>query len=161
LAVLKDGLVVDGWMALVSGREIAQHGLPSHDALAVMTEGARWIDQQWLAQFALYGLSSLGGMKLTLLVHVALGVGALAGAAVLGAALVSLAGIVRLAQARRIAPGTLLLAVAPWACLFASPYALHLPAYYEKILVGGNFSRFVSEWAPTTLKAETAPVYLL
>jgi hypothetical protein len=237
LAALKDGLVVDGWMALVLGREIAQHGLPSHDALAVMTDGARWIDQQWLAQLGLYGLSNLGGVKLALLVHTALVVGALVGAAVLarrlgasarattwvcipvliayypvssvlrpqtfayplfvavlwllvtdartptkrvfaalpllvlwanvhgsallGVGLVSLAGLVRLAQARRIAPTAVLLAVAPWACLLASPYALHLPSYYEKILVGGNFSRFVSEWAPTTLTAETAAVYLL
>jgi hypothetical protein len=237
LAALKDGLVVDGWMALVSGREIAHHGLPSHDTLAVMTDGARWIDQQWLAQLALYGLWSLGGVRLTLLVHAALVVGALAGAAVLarrlgasarattwvcipvliayypvasvlrpqtfayplfvavlwllvtdargpsrlvfatlpllvlwanvhgsallGAGLVALAGIVRLVQARRIPPAAVALVVAPWVCLLASPYALHLPAYYEKILVGGHFSRFVSEWAPTTLTAETAAIYLL
>ena len=45
----------------------------------------------------------------------------------------------------------LALLLAPWACVFASPYALHLPAYYEKILVGGNFKQFVTEWAPTTL----------
>jgi hypothetical protein len=45
--------------------------------------------------------------------------------------------------------------------LFASPYALHLPTYYEKILVGGDFKDFVTEWAPTTLTANTAAVYLL
>jgi hypothetical protein len=88
------------------------------------------------------------------------------GSVLLGAALVSVAGIVRLLGAHRrsrrgdTARG-LLLALAPWPCVLASPYAAHLPAYYEKILVGGNFSRFVSEWAPTTLTRETAPVYLL
>jgi hypothetical protein len=51
--------------------------------------------------------------------------------------------------------------LAPWACLFASPYALHLPSYYNKILVGGHFKQFVTEWAPTTLTAGTAAVYLL
>jgi hypothetical protein len=238
LAALRQGLVVDGWMALVSGREIAQHGLPVHDTLATMTHGHRWVDQQWLAQLLLYWLWIAGGVKLALLVHATLGIGALAGAAALarrlggsartttwvclpvlvayypessvlrpqtfayplfvaalwllatdarapskrvfltlpllilwanlhgsvliGAALVSLAGLASLAQhVRRPSARGLVLVVAPWLCVLASPYALHLPSYYEKILVGGNFSHFVSEWAPTTLTASTAPVYLL
>ena len=41
----------------------------------------------------------------------------------------------------------LVLAVGAWPCLLVSPYALHLPGYYEKILVGGDFSHFVTEWA--------------
>jgi hypothetical protein len=45
--------------------------------------------------------------------------------------------------------------------VFASPYGPHLPAYYEKILVGGDFKHFVTEWAPTTLSAQTAAVYLV
>src|SRR5205823_979989 len=53
------------------------------------------------------------------------------------------------------------LAIAPWLCVLASPYALQLPAYYATILRGNGFSRFVSEWAPTTLTAVTVPVYLL
>src|ERR1700759_289767 len=56
VVALRKELVVDGWMALVSGRWIAQHGLPSHDTLTVWTYGHRWIDQQWLAQLSLYGL---------------------------------------------------------------------------------------------------------
>jgi hypothetical protein len=242
LAALRHALVVDGWMALVSGREIAQHGLPAHDALAAWTAGDRWIDQQWLAQLLLYGLSRAGGVKLALLVHAALTSGALAGAAVLarrlggsarattwvclpvmvayypesavlrpqtfayplfvavlwllaadartrsrrvfatlpilvlwanlhgsvllGAALVSLAGVVHVAESlrrahRRVSASGLVLTLAPWLCVLASPYALRLPAYYETILVGGNFSHFVTEWAPTTLTVATAPVYLL
>jgi hypothetical protein len=238
LAALRQGLVVDGWMALVSGREIAQHGLPVHDTLATMTHGHRWVDQQWVAQLLLYWLWSAGGVKLALLVHATLGIGALAWAAALarrlggsartttwvclpvlvayypessvlrpqtfayplfvaalwllatdarapskrvfltlpllivwanlhgsvliGAALVSLAGLASLAQhVRRPSARGLALVLAPWLCVLASPYAVHLPSYYEKILVGGNFSHFVSEWAPTTLTASTAPVYLL
>jgi hypothetical protein len=242
LTVLRQALVVDGWMALVSGREISQHGLPSHDTLAVWTHGRRWVDQQWLAQLLFYWLWKLGGVKLALLVHALLASGALAGAAVLsrrlggtarsatwvclpvlvayypeaavirpqsfayplfvavlwllvtdartpsrrvfatfpllvlwgnlhgsvllGAGLVSLAGVVGLAKCllakpRRISRRSLALAVGAWACLLVSPYALHLPGYYEKILVGGDFSHFVTEWAPTTLTASTAPVYLL
>src|SRR6185437_14471828 len=77
-------LVVDGWMALVSGRWIVQHGLPSHDALTVWSHGRRWIDQQWLAQLILYGLWRLGGVKLVLFVHATLVTGGIVGAGLLG-----------------------------------------------------------------------------
>src|SRR5436305_2642271 len=68
-------------MAIVSGRWILQHGLPTRDALTVFAHGHRWIDEQWLAQLALYGLWRLGGVKLALFVHALLVTGALAGAA--------------------------------------------------------------------------------
>ncbi len=234
---LHNQLVVDGWMAIVSGRWIAQHGLPSHDTLAVMTHGHRWTDEQWLAQLALYGLWRLGGVKLALFAHALLVTSGLAGAAlyartrgatarsvtwvaipiliayypvasvmrpqsfafplfaavlwlvlddarhasrrvfltlpllvlwtnlhgsvVLGAMLVSLDGLVGMVQQRRPSGRGLALLLVPWACVFASPYALHLPAYYEKILVGGDFKKFVTEWAPTTLSIQTAAVYLV
>jgi hypothetical protein len=242
LIVLRKALVVDGWMAIMSGREIAQHGLPSHDALTVMAHGRRWIDQQWLAQIALYGLVRLGGLKLALIIHAALGALALGlaatasrslgasaraatwvclpvfaalypeasvlrpqsfayplfavvlwllvadsrgpsrrvfltlpilmlwanlhGSALLGAGLVALAGLVGLVKAllarpRRLSARALALVLAPWPCLLVSPYALHLPAYYKKVLVGSDFGRIVSEWAPTTLNRSTAAVYLL
>jgi hypothetical protein len=230
-------LVVDGWMALVSGRWIVQHGLPSRDTLTVFAHGHRWIDQQWLAQLGLYGLWRLGGIKLALLVHALLVTSALAGAALiarshgatarsvtwiaipvliayypvasvmrpqsfafplftavlwlvladarqpsrrvfatlpllvlwtnlhgsvlLGAMLVSLAGVVAMVGQRRPSGRGLALLLLPWACVFASPYALHLPTYYEKILVGGDFKQFVTEWAPTTLTPTTAAVYLI
>jgi len=64
-------------------------------------------------------------------------------------------------QQRRPSGRGLALLLAPWACLFASPYALDLPAYYNKILIGGHFKKFVTEWAPTTLTPSTAAVYLL
>ena len=242
LLASRGGLVVDGWMALASGREIAQHGLPTHDALTVWAHGERWIDQQWLAQLAFYGLAQLGGLKLALFAHLLLCTGAVTGAAILavriggsarsatwvclpvfiayypeagvlrpqsfgyplfvavlwllladgrrrsnrvflvlplialwanlhgsvllGAGLVSLAGLVGvgealLARPRRLDRRSLLLLLGPWPCLLVSPYAVHLPTYYEKILIGGNFSHFVTEWAPTTLTPTTAPVYLL
>jgi hypothetical protein len=62
----------DTWLALVSGREIVEHGIPHHDSLTVWTAGAEWIDQQWLAQLALYGTVALGGLQLALALHVAL-----------------------------------------------------------------------------------------
>src|SRR3954451_6370695 len=236
LALRKD-LAIDGWMALVSGRWIALHGLPTQDVLTVWTHGRRWTDEQWLAQLGLYELWRLGGVKLALLVHALLVTSGLVGAAlfartrgasarsvtwiaipvliayypvasvmrpqsfafplfaavlwlvladarqpsrrvfwtlpllvlwtnlhgsvVLGAMLVSLDGLVGMVQQRRPSGRGLALLLAPWACVFASPYALHLPAYYEKILVGGNFKQFVTEWAPTTLSIQTAAVYLV
>lgn len=54
----------DGYLALVDGRLIAQHGLPQHSYLTVMAYGVRWIDQQWLAQLAFYGLQQVGGYAL-------------------------------------------------------------------------------------------------
>ncbi|HKD93806.1 MAG TPA: hypothetical protein VKB43_03760 [Gaiellaceae bacterium] len=237
VVALRKDLVVDGWMALVSGRWIAQHGLPSHDTLTVWTHGRPWNDQQWLAQLGLYGLWRLGGIKLALLVHALLVISGIAGAALiartrgasalgvtyvaipvllayypvasvmrpqsfafplftatlwlilsdaqkpsrrvyltlpllvlwtnlhgsvlLGAMLVSLAGLVAIVQERRPSTRGLVLLLAPWACLFASPYALDLPSYYDKILIGGHFKKFVTEWAPTTLTPGTAAVYIL
>ncbi len=78
---LRTALAADGWMALLSGRVVAHHGLPSHDTLTVWAHGRDWVDQQWLAQLVLYGLDRLGGLPLVLLVHAFLVSGALAGAA--------------------------------------------------------------------------------
>jgi hypothetical protein len=237
LVVLPQGLVGDGWLALVSGRWISQHGLPSHDTITIWGHGRAWVDQQWLAQLGIYTLWRLGGIKLAMLVHALLVMSALAGAALiarshgatarsvtwvaipallayypvasvmraqsfafplfvatlwlvledgrrpsarvfaslpllvlwanvhgsvlLGAGLVSLAGVAAMVGRRRPTWRGLALLLAPWACVFASPYAVHLPAYYEKILVGSNFKHLITEWAPTTLGIVTAPAFVL
>lgn len=237
LVSVRRGLGGDGWLALVSGRWIVEHGLPSHDTLTTMTHGRRWIDQQWLGQLALYGLWRLGGIKLAMIVHALLATGGLAGAALiakkhgatarsvtwiaipamityypvaavmrtqafafplfaatlwltlddarrpsrrvfltlpllalwanlhgsvlLGCGLVALAGLVSMVQRRRLGGRGLALLLAPWLCLFVSPYALHLPSYYQKVLLGSDFKHLVTEWAPTTLMAVTAPMFLL
>lgn len=69
---LPEQIVSDGWLALVSGREIVQHGLPVHDALTVWGHGRDWIDQQWLAQLVFYALYAIGGLKLLSLLHLVL-----------------------------------------------------------------------------------------
>jgi hypothetical protein len=81
-ADLKNLLVTEGWMALVSGREVAS-GLPRHETLTIWAQGRDWIDQQWLAQVSLYGLDRLGGIRLVMLTHVFLATAGLAAAAVL------------------------------------------------------------------------------
>jgi len=59
----------DTFLALVCGREIAQHGLPSVDTLAVVTQGHVWTDQQWLGQLAIYGVDRAGGLRAALLLQ--------------------------------------------------------------------------------------------
>jgi hypothetical protein len=238
---LRTALAADGWMALLSGRVVAQHGLPSHDTLMVWAHGRQWVDQQWLAQLALYGFDRLGGLPLVLLVHAFLVTGALGGAAalarrrggsarsatwvalpvliaywpeavvmrpqsfayplfvavlwllvdelrrtsrhvyivlpllvlwanlhgsvVVGAAVVSAFAVTEISASLRSRPRTvrlrsLVLLLAPWLCVLASPYASSLPHYYRLIFSSG-FGSYVTEWAPTTLTLAHAPVYLL
>src|SRR5438309_4436867 len=56
-------LVRDSWMTLVSGREIARHGIPHVETLTAIAHGRAWIDQQWLAHLAFFETWRLGGMK--------------------------------------------------------------------------------------------------
>src|SRR5262245_4064153 len=44
----------DGWLTLLGGRIVAS-GLPHHDALTAWSQGAEWVDQQWLAQLVFHG----------------------------------------------------------------------------------------------------------
>src|SRR5687767_3741554 len=60
-------LAPDTWLALVSGREIVESGLPRNDSLTTWAAGAEWIDQPWLGQLVLYGAHAAGGMRLALL----------------------------------------------------------------------------------------------
>jgi hypothetical protein len=62
-------LAQDGWLTLVSGREVAQ-GIPHEDALTVVTRGREWVDQQWLGQLAFYGAARLGGIGAIFVFHV-------------------------------------------------------------------------------------------
>ena len=78
LARAPDHINQDGFLGLVAGREVATNGLPQHDTLTVMANGARWVDEQWLSQLSMYGLHQLGGLALVTIVEVALTVGAFA-----------------------------------------------------------------------------------
>ncbi len=73
----------DGWLTLVSGREIIRHGLPSHNTLTVWGHGVAWVDQQWLAQLGFYGAFIAGGMALVMLLYATLTVAGFAGALVI------------------------------------------------------------------------------
>lgn len=75
VANLPSGVQSDGWLALLAGRDIVAHGLPSHDTLTVWAHGRHWVDQQWLAQVTLYGLQRLGGYRLVMLFHAVLALG--------------------------------------------------------------------------------------
>lgn len=88
-------LVQDSWLTLVSGREVAENGIPRTDSLTMWSEGVRWIDQQWLGQLILYGAHVLGGLKLVMLLHATALISAFAAALVaarsLGASVKSVA----------------------------------------------------------------------
>lgn len=108
LAALSPALVVgDSWLALVAGREVAEHGLPHVDHLTALTAGRRWVDQQWLGQLVLYGAARLGGVGAAL-------------ALCLACSLAAVALCLHVAYRRGASPGTLLLfavlavASAPW-----------------------------------------------
>ena len=74
----------DTWMTLIYGREVAQHGLPSHDSLTIWAHGRTWVDQQWLGQLVYYGLFVLGGIRAVLAAN-ALALAAGTGVALLAA----------------------------------------------------------------------------
>lgn len=238
VALLRRLLTSDGWLTLLSGREIARHGLPSTDRLALLTHGRDWVDQQWLAQLLFYELHRAGGVPLVLVASLALAAGSLLaalllalrrgastrvvawvvlvslvpfgraaddfraqslcyplfvallfllseeerrpgrrrvflvlpllvlwanlhGSVVAAAALVSLYGLLGpMRRSGRRARG-LALAVLPWACVLASPYALELPAYYRTVLVNPAFASYVTEWKPATLSILDAPIFVL
>ena len=113
LAVMPQMLVQDSWLALVSGREIVANGLPHTDTFTVWTQGVEWIDQQWLAQVAFYGLFALGGVELALLAHVGLLVVAFASG---------------LAAARSLGASTRSVCLVGMLCMFAAPWGLQLRA---------------------------------
>jgi hypothetical protein len=84
---------------------------------------------------------------------------------VVGAALVSGYALVDLVgslwrKPRSVEPRSLVLLIASWSCVLASPYATSLPHYYRAVFSGG-FGKYVTEWAPTTLTVLHAPIYLL
>lgn len=83
----------DTWLALVAGRQIAQHGIPHH-ALTIFPGNRAWIDQQWLSQLWMYWLFRLGGIALVGAVNVVVVVSALAGTAWAAARLGASAGAI-------------------------------------------------------------------
>lgn len=78
LGYLSVQFAADTWLNLLGGQQIFASGLPHHDALAVMSRGREWIDQQWLANVFFYGLHQLGGPTLVARTNVLVFVGTLA-----------------------------------------------------------------------------------
>jgi hypothetical protein len=82
LTVFGPSLVVgDTWLTLMAGREIVDHGLPQVEHITLLGEGSTWTDQQWLAQLLFYGAHELAGVRLVVVLDVALVLLALALAA--------------------------------------------------------------------------------
>ena len=123
-ALVRWSFMQDSWLALVAGREVWNAGLPHHESLTLLSAGSTWVDQQWLAQVAIYGLSRLGGLGLVGSFNVALVLCGLGGAAVaarrLGAAAESI---------------MLLLPLSLWAVIFGAQVRTQAWAYPLFVLV--------------------------
>jgi len=111
VAALPQQLVQDSWLALLSGREVAQHGLSHTDSLTVWTTGRPWVDQQWLGQLGFYGLWLLGGMRAVMLTH---------------ALILVLTVAVGLRAARSLGASTQSVAVGGVAALTVAPWGMQL-----------------------------------
>ncbi len=72
VGLLGQDIVQDTWLGLLAGRDIAEHGIPHRESLTVLAHGRRWIDEQWLAQLAMYELDRAGGVALVGVVNAAL-----------------------------------------------------------------------------------------
>lgn len=88
------------------------------------------------------------------------------GTALTGAVLVALWGITFALERRRLPwrswlPRAAALSIAPFACLFASPYAADIPGYYHLMLTHSGLRDYVMEWRPTTPTLQTAPFFAL
>ena len=113
LRMIPQELVQDSWLTLVSGREVAENGIPKTDSLTVWTKGVPWVDQQWLGQLIFYGAHVLGGFKLVMLLH--------------AAALVTALGIA-LAAARSLGASVKSVALVAAVCMLLAPWALAMRA---------------------------------
>ena len=78
LATVPKHMNQDGWLGLVGGREVWDHGIPDKEHLTVWSRGVDWIDQQWLSQLGMYGAHQLGGMALVAIAYIALTLSGLA-----------------------------------------------------------------------------------
>jgi hypothetical protein len=54
-------LFADSYYDLYAGRYILRHGIPHQNVVTVVSHGAPWIDQQWLAHVLYYGAWAAGG----------------------------------------------------------------------------------------------------
>ncbi len=82
LLELPSAFNVDSWLALVTGRDVWQNGIPAHVTLTAIPLGTKWVDQQWLAQLFSYAIYRVGGLGLLGVAGAFALVGSVAGAAV-------------------------------------------------------------------------------
>jgi hypothetical protein len=77
----------DTWLALTAGRDVWASGVPHHETLTALASGREWVDQQWLAHLASYGLYEVGGFALIGALSVVLAAGSFAAVTVVAGSL--------------------------------------------------------------------------
>jgi hypothetical protein len=87
------------------------------------------------------------------------------GSVVLAAVLVSLRGCSDLVTALRSGKGpkqlAWLVALLPWAALFATPYLWSTGHYYRETIFNSTLSAYLWQWKPTTLSPVSLPLFVL
>jgi hypothetical protein len=101
-------LVADSWLTLSAGREVFEHGLPSHDQLTVLSLDRTWTDQQWGAQLLFYGAHALGGLPMVVVLNAIVVVGAF---------------ILAAAAARSLGAGPAAIVIVFFPVILAAPWA--------------------------------------
>jgi hypothetical protein len=66
----------DFWLTLACGRWTAEHGIPQLDPFSLTRSQVPWVDAQWLYEWLIYWLWTLGGPTLVTLAQVAAVLGA-------------------------------------------------------------------------------------
>jgi hypothetical protein len=87
------------------------------------------------------------------------------GSVVLGVALVSLRGVVDVWTSHRLkrlpAARSIVLALLPWVCLFATPFPREIPRYYAQTIFSSSLSQYLAQWQPSTLSLISLPLFVL
>lgn len=66
----------DFWLTLACGRWITGHGVPQVDPFSLTRSQVPWVDVQWVYEWLIYWLWTLGGATLVTLAHVGIVLGA-------------------------------------------------------------------------------------
>ena len=153
-------------VAAVAARKLGSTARSAAVVLLLPVLAAPWMTQARTQSFAVllfpvvYGLLTLDSRspsrRVLWVIPILIVWANLHGSVVLAAALAAAHGIVMAARARSLRTRGVLLTVGSVAAVFASPYALALPAYYQTMIIHPSFAGAVTEWGPASFSKLSA-----